>query len=189
MYIRLPANNVTGSGQPSEPSEKRPRANPPRNELLGLARTRRISIMEEFSTFGEPDAAVLFANPAFYKKLLFPFVGSVLPQRFNLDNEERWSYMGRERFKDLLSELNGKWSQRSALWLYGTKGYGKSHLLAALAYYLATTKARIIYIPNCRELIRDPISYLQASMMFAFAEDDERLKEISSLDTFKKMNR
>jgi hypothetical protein len=37
--------------------------------------------------------------------------------------------------------------------------------------------------------IRDPISYLQASMMFAFAEDDERLKEITCLDTFNKMNR
>jgi hypothetical protein len=63
--------------------------------------------MEEFSTSGEPDAAVVFANPAFYRKLLFPFIGSVLLQRLNLDNEERCSYMGEKGSRTYCTSLTG----------------------------------------------------------------------------------
>src|SRR4051812_13207861 len=117
MDITQPANNVTGSA------------------LLNLARRareRRNDILQEIITFEPSDAAVQFSNPSFYTKLLFPFVGPVLPTRFTLDKEDKWFYMGRERFTELLYSLQDEeWrNKRSALWLYGTRGYGKSHLLA-----------------------------------------------------------
>jgi hypothetical protein len=77
------------------------------------------------------DIASLFSDPAFNIKLLFP---SSLPKRFEIDFEHKWFLMGRENFADLLKEFQShRWGvDRSALWIYGTKGYGKSHLLAAL---------------------------------------------------------
>ena len=124
-------------------------------------------------------------------RLLFPFIG-VRPKQFDFNKETKWSYMGREKFKELLDSLyDEQWRHgtRSAVWLYGTKGYGKSHLLAALAYYLSASKDRIVYIPDCRDLIKDPIPYIQAAMMFAWAEEDDRLREIACLGTLEKINK
>jgi hypothetical protein len=36
----------------------------------------------------------------------------------------------------------------TALWVYGTKGYGKPHLLAALVCYLTAQEERVVYIPD-----------------------------------------
>ena len=95
MYIRLPANNVIGGSQSSERSEKKPRTNPPQNELPGLARTR---------------------------KLLFPFIGSVLLQRLNLDNEERWSYMGEKGSRTYCTSLTGNGANAPLYGCMGQKG-------------------------------------------------------------------
>ena len=98
--------------------------------------------------------------------------------------------MGRERFAELLERL---WDiqrrhDRSALWVYGTKGYGKSHLLAALVCFLSARKEKVVYIPDCREYVQDPVRYLQMAMLFAWADDDNIQREIIGLDTWKKID-
>src|SRR6266480_2370546 len=121
------------------------------------------------------DIAVKFSDPAFHNKLLFPFVGSTVPSRFDIDNENKWFYVGREIFTKLLNEVQKPWlPNRSSLWVYGTRGYGKSHLLAALVYYLSPTEKKIVYIPDCRQCLVGPIPYVRAAMLFAWKDDESR---------------
>jgi Cdc6-like AAA superfamily ATPase len=153
------------------------------------ASKRRNDIRKEIKARGTlNDIAVKFSEPSFYSKLLFPFVGKPLPSRFDIDKEHKWSYMGRERFTELLNEVEEPWlSNRSALWVYGTRGYGKSHILAALVYYLSDTEKRIVYIPDCRACVPNAIPYLQAAMLFAWADDENKKEEIMRLKTWEKI--
>jgi hypothetical protein len=93
--------------------------------------------------------------------------------------------MGREKFADLLKEFQSqRWGvDRSALWIYGTKGYGKSHLLAALVCLLIAQNERIIYIPDCRECLRNPVGYVRAAVLLAWADDASVQEMIIALDT------
>jgi hypothetical protein len=110
-----------------------------------------------------------------------------VPERFKVDNKakENWPYMGRTKFKELLEELKKVRESLtySAAWLYGTQGYGKSHLLAALVCYLAAQYVRVVYIPDCREWLRDRIGCIQKAMLFAWADDITTLKKIENLTT------
>jgi chromosomal replication initiation ATPase DnaA len=92
--------------------------------------------------------------------------------------------MGREKFADLIDEfkhIRGD-SGYSALIVYGTRGYGKSHLLAALVCYFAARKENVVYIPDCREFLEDPVPYMRAAMLFAWT-DDEKQQNIMALKT------
>jgi len=90
--------------------------------------------------------------------------------------------MGREKFKDFIQELKKvrKSFFDTNVWLYGTQSYGKSHLLAALVCYLAE---RVIYIPHCQQWLQNPIEYVQAAMLFAWADDITLQEEIIALST------
>jgi Bacterial dnaA protein len=92
-------------------------------------------------------------------------------------------------FRKLLKELKmvRESNNYSTLWLYGTQGYGKSHLLAALVCYLAAQDERVVYIPNCREWLRDPVGYLKDAMLFAWADDITTQEEIETLKTEKEI--
>ena len=74
----------------------------------------------------------------------FPFVGNILPtERFKVTKDGYWKYMGREIFTELLNMVDTlKTNPVAGLWLYGTIGYGKSHILAALACYLIAAGER-----------------------------------------------
>jgi chromosomal replication initiation ATPase DnaA len=94
------------------------------------------------------------------------------PIRFTVDKKYCWRYVGREKFAKLLSEfrLVQEESKYKRLWVYGTRGYGKSHLLAALVCYLTALDERVIYIPDCGSCIEDPVQHLQTAMLFAWAD-------------------
>ena len=127
------------------------------------------------------------SSPTFDIKLPFPFVGTTMPQRFKVEDGDgnNWFYVGRERFTELLKlfRIVQLRPDHSALWVYGTKGYGKSHLLAALVCYLVAQKERVIYLPNCRGCIDAPVEYVQAAMLFAWADDPTIQNEIITLNT------
>lgn len=132
-------------------------------------------------------AVAKLSSPTFDVKLPFPFVGYVVPKRFKVEDgdESYWFYVGRERFTELLDlfQIVQQECDHSALWVYGTKGYGKSHLLAALVCYLAAQKERVVYIPDCWECIDDPVEYVRAAMLFAWADDPTIQDEIITLNT------
>jgi hypothetical protein len=94
--------------------------------------------------------------------------------------------MGREKFTELLNAVN---VLQTTGWrgymFYGTIGYGKSHLLAALACYLISTGKRVIYIPDCRACAWRPVPYFQAAMLLAWGgpDDSDIRKEIIALNT------
>jgi hypothetical protein len=69
------------------------------------------------------------------------------------------------------------------VWLYGTQGYGKSHLLAVLACYLAAQDERVVYIPDCREWLRNPIGGIKKAMLFVWADEITAQEEIETLRT------
>jgi hypothetical protein len=136
-----------------------------------------------------PGAVDQLSDPAFERILPFPFVGFKAPTRLKLI-EGNWQYAGRTKFKELLQEFRKV--QRSenytTLWLYGTQGYGKSHLLAALVCYLAAQKERVIYIPDCRSLLEGAVQYFRAAMLFAWADDTATQQAIMALKNLEEIN-
>jgi hypothetical protein len=54
--------------------------------------------------------------------------------------------------------------------VYGTDGYGKFHILAALACLLVRQKETVVYLPDCRAMLREPLEYLRNALLFAFAD-------------------
>jgi hypothetical protein len=93
--------------------------------------------------------------------------------------------MGRTKFKEFLEALKKVRTSNfhHTIWLYGTQGYGKSHLLAALVCYLAAQDERVVYIPDCRTWLRDPVGCTRTAMLFAWADDITTQKEIMTLNT------
>ena len=187
-----PANNSTGDeiDQPEPPisPELATRANEQR-KLVWKTITDLDSSSDQHSNSDHPlpGAVVQLSNPKIVHKLPFPFVGSEVPVRFKLGNEAevRWPYAGRTKFETLVKKLKRvrKSLQLTTVWLYGTKGYGKSHLLAALVCYLAAQDERVVYIPDCRALLKDPVEYFRAAMLFAWADDIPTQMEIMTLNT------
>ena len=93
------------------------------------------------------------SDPALMTKLPFPFPGKgKQTDRFTILDDDSWSYLGREYFTTLLNkvtELMG--SATGEISLYGTIGFGKTHLLAALVCYLSVAGKRVVYFPDCRD--------------------------------------
>ncbi|KAN0070279.1 hypothetical protein V8E54_011860, partial [Elaphomyces granulatus] len=130
------------------------------------------------------------SDPAKTFKLPFPFVYNHLPCRLDVDTDRQFTYMGREMFKELQKMFKSiqqdlRWS---AIWLYGTQGYGKSHILAAMVCYLVTKGQKVVYIPDCESCRKDPVEYIRAAMLFAWVEEDNEIYEILKLDTLEEMD-
>ncbi|KIX08922.1 uncharacterized protein Z518_03579 [Rhinocladiella mackenziei CBS 650.93] len=133
-----------------------------------------------------PGAVDKLSDPTLNHTLDFPFIDSI-PERFNELNiaEGKWLYMGRTIFEDFLREVKEvrKSQVYRRCWLYGTQGFGKSHLLAALVCYFAAQDERVVYLPDCRCLLDDPVSYVKTAMLFAWADDFTTQKKIMALRT------
>jgi hypothetical protein len=156
---------------------------------------RRACILQKIKTISQfPDAAVQLSNaavqlsnPAIQIKLPFPFVGYSIPERFNYDGDhDYWYYMGREKFTELLDAINVlQTTNWHGYMFYGTAGYGKSHLLAALACYLISAGKRVVYIPDCRECAWRPVTYFRAAMLLTWGGPDDGVirERIMALNT------
>ncbi|KIX01152.1 uncharacterized protein Z518_08877 [Rhinocladiella mackenziei CBS 650.93] len=133
-----------------------------------------------------PGAVDKLSDPTLNHILDFPFIGTI-PERFKEPDiaEGKWLYMGRTMFKNFLHEV--KKVRESDVyrrcWLYGTKGFGKSHLLAALVCYFVAQDERVVYLPDCRCLLDKPVSYVKTAMLFAWVDDFTTQKKIMALNT------
>jgi hypothetical protein len=134
-----------------------------------------------------PDLEVLkrrLSDPAIVSRLPFPFVWNLKPDhRFKFSPDGYWDYMGREKFEDLLDDTKKK------TWLYGTIGYGKSHLLAALVCYLTVAGERVVYIPDCGDCAQNPVDCFRAAMLLAWANDDITQEEIMKMKSTQQISR
>ncbi|KAK2755575.1 hypothetical protein FQN54_006515 [Arachnomyces sp. PD_36] len=75
------------------------------------------------------------------------------------------------------------------LWVYGLIGHGKSHLLAALTYFLTAQSYRVVYPPDSRVCYREPARYLQESMLFAWADKPGIIQQIIDIVTMEDQER
>jgi len=141
-----------------------------------------------YSEFPLPGAVALLSDPERQHDLPFPITYMGTSSRFAV-SQGVWRYVGREKFPELLRQLEfvRKEISYNELWVYGTRGYGKSHLLAALVCYLSALGECVIYIPDCRNWLRNPVAYFKAAMLFAFT-DKAAQDRILTLETTKGIN-
>jgi hypothetical protein len=75
------------------------------------------------------------------------------------------------------------------LLVYGTPGWGKSYLMAAAATVLkqdfiaGRSCMRVVYVPDCGQLRREPVSLMRRALLIAFAEDANMCELIASCST------
>ncbi|KAK2786615.1 hypothetical protein FQN53_006319 [Emmonsiellopsis sp. PD_33] len=148
---------------------------------------RRRQIVELFTTKYESldDAKAKLSDPKHSTDLPFPYLGLGIPRRFSIRGEkkENYHYTGREVFSEVVDAFDTTVGDPSLidLWVYGPIGYGKSHLLATLTCYLTAQGMRVIYLPDCRVLLRQPARYLTVALLFAWADMPEKVEQILKL--------
>jgi hypothetical protein len=142
--------------------------------LLKLARVRRTRLLQENPAAG----SALQSRRS--NEIALPLCWDRLPtDRFKLTLAADWSYAGREKFTELLDMASSlKGSFQSGCWLYGTIGYGKSHLLAAITCYLTVAGKRVVYIPDCRSC-----ACFQSAMLLTWVDDDNMWQRILRLES------
>jgi hypothetical protein len=85
--------------------------------------------------------------------------------------------------------MNQGEAQYAKLLVYGTPGWGKSYMMAAAAAVLqrdfleGRSYLRVVYLPDCGQLREEPVAYMQKALLFAFANDEERLPQIAACRT------
>ena len=134
-----------------------------------------------------PNKDVAYSNPK-GEPLTLPFLypGKKKPaDRFKLDNDAlTFKYMGRVGFSTLLKDIeDGHNRGYTATMIFGTIGYGKSHILAAMACYYHQKGRKVVYIPDCHSLIEDPLDYLKSAFYLTFHNDDENQHQIAQCST------
>ena len=113
------------------------------------------------------------SDPSTFTDLPYPSPLSMPYQRFvskKIDGITHFKYMGRSQFHELQQRIeNENFLEGSeTLYLYGTSGSGKSHLLAALVYHLVREGKRVFYIPDCYSLLLDPLQTMWDACHFAY---------------------
>jgi hypothetical protein len=130
----------------------------------------------------------LYSDPRNLIHFPFPFIGGQLPtDRFDF-RESHFEYMGRTAFfkvMDIVKEL--KIGGFSRFYIQGTMGYGKSHILAVLAGLLSRAGKRVVYLPDCRELVVNPMRYMRTALLCAFADPHssdvrDEIRALESMD-------
>lgn len=130
-------------------------------------------------------------DPAVMHELPFPSIGTLPEDRFSVSNEDSttiFKFMGRTTISQVLSEIE-KISTMKTINIYGTKGYGKSHIIAAVVVKLMQENSRqIIFLPNAHDLAKAPVPYLKQALLVAFARDEEKSKEVAELKTVQELS-
>lgn len=140
--------------------------------FVSIVATRRVltGLHQQISLF--PDNPTYYSNLAHIIQLPFPSLNEI-PERFTVSPNVSISYMGRVCFDTIWKKfLSIKETPlyRQSLYLYGSKGYGKSHILLALTCLLVRYGHHVVYLPDCRAMLRAPVSYLRKALLFAFAD-------------------
>jgi len=110
------------------------------------------------------------SDPTTFTRLPFPSLLPIPLQRFDMkkiNGIPQFEYMGRSKFRELQNRIEYEDGFES-LYVYGTPGSGKSHLLAALVYHLIREGKRVFYVPDCSTLLLDPANTIWTALRFAF---------------------
>eukprot|EP01137_Pigoraptor_chileana_P024516 Opistho-2@92530 len=173
---------------PSELFKRRRDGSPSANELpakkqKSIGPQFQADVSAALSRLAATNIAVddLF-NPVMVWKIAFPSPYSV-PERFA--SGDYFEFMGRERLQPLLDLMRTLLSgsripcryrgvdpqgETKKLNVYGTRGFGKSFMLAAAVALLLKEGQRVVFVPNARDIVDDPTVCLRASFAMAFPE-------------------
>jgi len=113
-----------------------------------------------------------YSNPCNMGSLPFPLLYSRLPTDWFHLVELTFMYMGWTRFSEIWNEVQSLKLRDgiSQLYLHGTMGYGKSHLVAALVCLLCHLGKCILYLPDCRQMLATPFLYMKSTLLCAFSD-------------------
>ena len=67
--------------------------------------------------------------------------------------------------------------------IYGTIGWGKSHLLAAMVCLLMRKGRKVVYLPDCKEMLHKPVEYFRAALLLTFAAEQSVQSVVARLIT------
>lgn len=126
-----------------------------------------------------------FSQPTTWTTLPFPAIAlPTKPIRFGALASE-FHYMGRARFKGVYEATVGLFgSDKNALLVYGTKGYGKSHIIAAVALALLLEERRVVYIADAVHIVRHATALRDAAAV-AFHDCPYVLEKLARLNGLK----
>lgn len=127
-----------------------------------------------------PANPVVYSDPNETITLPFPAIGIFPEDRFTF-HEGNFFYFGRERFNELwesVVQLGERWGE---LFFYGTAGYGKSHILAALACLLVSQGKRVVFLPDCRAMARDFVRHITKALLLTFGDSPKHQEQIVGL--------
>ena len=129
------------------------------------------------------------SDPTITQWIPFPFASSTRPgDRFVL-KDGSFLYMGRSQFKKLYREVTNPSSDAMPrMNVYGGKGLGKSHLLAASVVLLIKQGKRVMFLPQARDWAQqDPEDYLRTALYLGFADVPELLEEMEQIQGAEKL--
>ena len=96
--------------------------------------------------------------------------------------------MGRSEFENLrkLATQDRFMLHHQNLYLYGSSGSGKSHLLAALVCWFIKNQKRVVYIPDCAELVGAgaALTVFKKALRFCYNDDGVTLQTINDFLEF-----
>ncbi|RUS24678.1 hypothetical protein BC938DRAFT_473241, partial [Jimgerdemannia flammicorona] len=127
-----------------------------------------------------PVNAEEYSNPTNILRLPFPFPGFEKPtDRFAI-NDGSFEYMGREEFAQVLREIENLKGRVGyiKLFIFGSIGYGKSHILAAMVCLLLQQGKRVVFLPDCRPMAMFFSEYLKSALLLTFADSVYYQKKI-----------
>jgi hypothetical protein len=107
--------------------------------------------------------------------LPFPFPGEPPVERFVLDGEafSTFQYYNREQFTSVYDDIKAlhlrKGYRRYSI--RGTIGYGKSHIVAALACLLIREGLKVVFLPDCRGLVESFTTYFRSALLLTFVKE------------------
>ncbi|RPA77057.1 hypothetical protein BJ508DRAFT_174558 [Ascobolus immersus RN42] len=118
-----------------------------------------------------------FSDPRQSFRLLFPH-NCYQQLDFPLSEDGMFSFVGRPEIKLLYQKLINESRAPVTVYCYGTEGFGRSHILAALVILLILAGERVVYIPNCHRFLMSEPMELGAALLTTFHDSIARQEEI-----------
>ncbi|PKC55633.1 hypothetical protein RhiirA1_113727 [Rhizophagus irregularis] len=138
-----------------------------------------------------PENPEVYSNSKTLISLSFPFLGNDEPvERFSIKDGKFW-YIGRKAFDDVLKIIKefvfGDGYMKC--FIYGTIGYGKSHILATIVWFLLRTGKRVVYLPDFHELAIDPVDYVKSALYLAYENNNYKINKIYTCKTLNEIEK